>query len=172
MFTHNSPTRCFSLIKAILQCHPFWPSHSEDRQTPTHLFRFPSLVFSVLSVNKFRVFSGQQDEGISLRACSGKEMLSLIANSHDSTQLTDYRTWGTASFWGSPPCVPPKHYEVCTQCISVQGYMNRREWVMGTPKLLEWLYLTILFKQFPGQILLPLSWWVPNVWIPTLVREN
>lgn len=68
------------------------------RQTPTHLFRFPSLVFSVLSVNKFWVFSGQQDEGISLRACSEKEMLSLIANPHDSTQLTDYRTQGTASF--------------------------------------------------------------------------
>lgn len=87
--THNSPAGCFSLIKGILQCHPLWPSHSEDRQTPTHLFRFPSLIFGVLSVNKFWVFSGQQDEGISLRACSEKEMLSLIANPHDSTQLTN-----------------------------------------------------------------------------------
>lgn len=44
-------------------------------------------------------------------------------------------------------CVP--------QCISVQGYINRREWVMGTKIIWLTIYLTILFKQFPGQILFP-----------------
>lgn len=95
-------------------------------------------------------------------------MLSLIANPHDSTQLTDYRTQGTASFWGWPPCVPQNTVKCVPQCISVQGYINRRESVMGTEIIWLTIYLTVLFKQFPGQILLPLSWWVPNALTPTL----
>lgn len=87
----------------------FFLAFTLGRQTPTHLFRFPSLVFSVLSINKFWGFSGQQNEGISLRTRSAKEMLSVTANPHDSTQLTNYRTQDSASLWGWPPFVPPKH---------------------------------------------------------------
>lgn len=75
----------------------FFLAFTLGRQTPTHLFRFPSLVFSVLSINKFWGFSGQQNEGISLRTCSAKETLSVTANPHDSTQLTNYRTQDPAS---------------------------------------------------------------------------
>jgi len=79
---------------------PF-PAFTLRRQTTTtHLLRFPSLVFSVLSINKFWVFSGQQNEGISLRARSAKEKLSVIANPHDPTQLTNYRTQDPASLQG------------------------------------------------------------------------
>lgn len=89
---------------------PFLALMLRREATPTHLLRFPSLIFSVLSINEFWVFSGQQNEGISLRACSAKQMTSVIAKPSHLTQLPNYRTRNPASLWNCPQCVPRKHY--------------------------------------------------------------
>lgn len=96
--THNSPARCISIIQSLWL--PFLVLTLRRQTTPTHLLRFPSLVFGVLCINEFWVLSGQQNEGIPFGACPAQEMPPIIAKAFHPTQLPKYGTQDTASFSG------------------------------------------------------------------------
>lgn len=117
----SSPTRCISIIKAILQCNPFWPSCSEERQHPLTFSDFQAW---------FLVYSASTSSGSSRDSRIRGSLSGLVLQKKWPQSLPNHLTWHsypttgleTLPLYGTDLSVCPENI---TECLPYSRHLSK-----------------------------------------------